>query len=100
MGLRKILTVEEPTLHKVCRPVTKFDEKLHQLLDDMGGRNASWRHDAGTHRLPAEGWIRRCMGDHPGRNEENRNAWKMQHLRQEGNLRCLRCGNSGGNREI
>ena len=35
MALRKILTVEEPCLHKVCRPVTKFDEKLGVLLDDM-----------------------------------------------------------------
>lgn len=35
MGLRKILTQEEATLHKVCRPVTKFDAKLHALLDDM-----------------------------------------------------------------
>lgn len=35
MGLRKILTVKEPALHKVCRPVDKFDGRLHKLLDDM-----------------------------------------------------------------
>ena len=35
MGLRKILTDEDPALHKVCRPVEKFDGKLHKLLDDM-----------------------------------------------------------------
>ena len=35
MGLRKILTDAEPALHKVCRPVEKFDRKLHKLLDDM-----------------------------------------------------------------
>ena len=35
MGLRKILTDKEPALHKVCRPVTEFDSKLHKLLDDM-----------------------------------------------------------------
>lgn len=35
MALRKILTQEESVLHKVCRPVTKFDSKLHELLDDM-----------------------------------------------------------------
>ncbi len=35
MGLRKILTDREPCLHKVCRPVTAFDRKLHKLLDDM-----------------------------------------------------------------
>ena len=35
MGLRKILTADEPALHKVCRPVEKFDWRLHKLLDDM-----------------------------------------------------------------
>ena len=35
MGLRKILTDKEPALHKVCKPVTNFDAKLHKLLDDM-----------------------------------------------------------------
>lgn len=35
MGLRKILTKEESVLHKRCRPVTVFDDKLHALLDDM-----------------------------------------------------------------
>lgn len=35
MALRKILTFEDRALHKTCRPVTKFDEKLHTLLDDM-----------------------------------------------------------------
>ena len=29
------MTVKEPCLHKVCRPVEKFDGKLHKLLDDM-----------------------------------------------------------------
>ena len=35
MGIRKILTDKEPTLHKVCKPVEQFDRKLHKLLDDM-----------------------------------------------------------------
>ena len=35
MGLRKILTDAEPALHKVCRPVEKFDWRLHKLLKDM-----------------------------------------------------------------
>ena len=35
MALRKILTDKEPQLHKVCKPVTDFDAKLHKLLDDM-----------------------------------------------------------------
>ena len=35
MGIRKILTDKEPALHKVCKPVEKFDWRLHKLLDDM-----------------------------------------------------------------
>ena len=35
MGIRKILTDKEPALHKVCKPVTDCDKKLHKLLDDM-----------------------------------------------------------------
>ena len=35
MGLRKILTDKDPSLHTVCRPVEKFDGRLHKLLDDM-----------------------------------------------------------------
>ncbi len=35
MAIRKILTDEDPMLHKICKPVEKFDERLWQLLDDM-----------------------------------------------------------------
>lgn len=35
MALRNILTKEEPTLYKKCRPVKEFNPRLHQLLDDM-----------------------------------------------------------------
>lgn len=35
MALRNILTREEATLYKHCRPVTDFNPRLHQLLDDM-----------------------------------------------------------------
>ena len=35
MALRNILTQEEPALYKTCRPVTEFNARLHQLLDDM-----------------------------------------------------------------
>ena len=35
MGIRKILTDRDEALHKVCKPVTEFDAKLHKLLDDM-----------------------------------------------------------------
>ena len=35
MALRNIVTVGDSVLTKVCRPVTKFDKRLHILLDDM-----------------------------------------------------------------
>ena len=35
MALRKIVTVGDPALTKVCRPVTKFDNKLAILIEDM-----------------------------------------------------------------
>lgn len=35
MAIRKIVTQEDEILHKKCRPVEKFDERLWQLLDDM-----------------------------------------------------------------
>ena len=35
MAIRNILKDEDPALRKVCRPVTEFNERLWQLLDDM-----------------------------------------------------------------
>ena len=35
MALRKILTQGDPALEKKCRPVEKFDQRLHTLLADM-----------------------------------------------------------------
>lgn len=35
MALRHILTQEQPTLYKKSRPVTDFNDRLAQLLDDM-----------------------------------------------------------------
>ena len=35
MALRNIVTVGDSVLNTVCRPVTKFDKRLHVLLDDM-----------------------------------------------------------------
>lgn len=35
MAIRKIVTQEDEILHKPCRPVERFDEKLWRLLDDM-----------------------------------------------------------------
>lgn len=35
MALREILKFGEDALRKKCRPVTKFDDRLAQLLDDL-----------------------------------------------------------------
>ena len=35
MAIRNIVQLGDDVLKKECRPVEKFDRKLHQLLDDM-----------------------------------------------------------------
>ena len=35
MAIRNIMKDDDPALRKVCRPVTEFNERLWQLLDDM-----------------------------------------------------------------
>ena len=35
MALRKIVTEGDSVLHKRCRPVTNFDARLGELIDDM-----------------------------------------------------------------
>lgn len=35
MALRNIVHEGDSVLHKKCRDVTKFDDRLHQLIDDM-----------------------------------------------------------------
>ena len=35
MALRNIVKEGDPILTKKCRPVTEFNDRLHQLLDDM-----------------------------------------------------------------
>lgn len=35
MAIRNIVTSEQAGLYKKCRPVTEFNGRLHQLLDDM-----------------------------------------------------------------
>ena len=36
MAIREIVKKGDEVLNKKCHPVTKFDERLHTLLDDMG----------------------------------------------------------------
>ena len=35
MALRTILTEQDPSLHKKCRPVTEFNRRLWDLIDDL-----------------------------------------------------------------
>lgn len=35
MAIREILTEQDPALHKKCHPVTSFDDRLADLIDDM-----------------------------------------------------------------
>ena len=59
MALRNIVTVGDPVLTKVCRPVTKFDDRLSQLIDDM----IETLHDANGAGLaaPQIGGLRRVV---------------------------------------
>ena len=59
MGLRKILTDKDPALHKVCRPVEKFDQRLHKLLDDM--RDTLLDSGGGGLAAPQIGILRRVV---------------------------------------
>ena len=58
MALRNVLTDENPALRKVCRPYTEFNERLHQLLDDM--RETLIEEDGVGLAAPQVGIIRRA----------------------------------------
>ena len=59
MALRKILTDKDPVLRKKSRPVTGFDGRLHDLLDDL----KETLEQAGGAGLaaPQVGILRRCV---------------------------------------
>ena len=59
MGIRKILTDKEPALHKVCKPVEKFDWRLHKLLDDM--KETLLEANGGGLAAPQVGILRRVV---------------------------------------
>lgn len=54
MALREIIKKGDPVLEKHCHPVTRFDQKLWDLLDDMRETLAQ-----------ANGWPGRAPGGHP-----------------------------------
>ena len=59
MATRKILPSSEPALHKKCRQVTAFDERLHTLLDDM--RETLLEADGVGLAAPQVGILRRAV---------------------------------------
>ena len=71
MALRKILTDKDPVLRKKSRPVTGFDGRLHDLLDDL----KETLEQAGGAGLaaPQVGILRRCVIVVDGKGER---GWK------------------------
>ena len=65
MALRTILTDGDPALHKACRPVTNFDQRLHDLLDDLKETLAN-ANGAGL-AAPQVGILRRTRRSSPRR---------------------------------
>ena len=66
MAIRAIMNKREEVLHKICKPVTSFDEKLWELLDDMaetlGKSNETQRVVEGCLSCPNEwGYVTRPM---------------------------------------
>ena len=59
MALRKIYLEKEEILHKVCRPVTDFNERLWQLLDDMA--ETMYNADGVGLAAPQVGILRRAV---------------------------------------
>ena len=59
MALRKILRQGDSALEKVCRPVEKFDRKLHWLLDDL--RESLEEADGVGLAAPQVGILRRAV---------------------------------------
>lgn len=59
MAIRNILTKEEPALYKKSRPVTEFNPRLHQLLDDL--RDTLSRADGVGLAAPQVGVLRRAV---------------------------------------
>lgn len=59
MAIRKIVQDGDPILKKKCRPVTEFNEKLAQLLDDMG--DTMLEADGLGLAAPQVGMLKRCF---------------------------------------
>lgn len=82
MALRTIVQDGDPILKKVCRPVTAFDEKLGQLLDDM--KETLWQANGLGLAGPQVGVMRRvfiCLDDREfGEDEEIPADWEPKFI--------------------
>ena len=59
MAQRNILTKEQPGLYKKSRPVTEFNPRLHQLLDDM--KDTMYQADGVGLAAPQVGILKRVV---------------------------------------
>ena len=59
MAIRTIREKGDPCLTKVCRPVTEFNARLHQLLDDMA--ETMYANDGAGLAAPQVGVLRRMV---------------------------------------
>ena len=59
MAHRKIIEEGDSVLHKHCRPVTNFDSRLHELIDDM--RETLLEADGAGLAAPQVGVLRRVV---------------------------------------
>lgn len=97
MAIRTIVKSGDPTLRKVCKPVTEFGERLWAMLDDM----ADTMHDADGVGLagPQVSYLRRVVVIDVGEgvveliNPEIVSKSKETQYVQEG---CLSCPNQWG----
>ncbi len=93
MALRNILTEKESVLHKVCRPVTEFNERLWTLLDDMA--ETLHKSDGVGLAAPQVGILRRVfvmdLGDGSGVIEVINPEYLVKKGKQEDVEGCLSC---------
>lgn len=98
MALRNILTDKDPALHKVCRPVTEFNERLWTLLDDMV--ETLYHADGVGLAAPQVGVLRRAfvmdLGDGNGVIEVINPEYLTKKGKQEGTEGCLSCPGEWG----
>lgn len=82
MAMRTIVLDGDPILKKVCRPVTKFDDRLAQLLDDM--KETLWDANGLGLAGPQVGVMRRifiCLDDREfGEDEEIPADWEPKFI--------------------